>query len=723
MCLIQMMVNAQTSQSDNLKMNNILDRHFVSLSTGWKFKLSTSSTDSLIWYSSDSNIVSVRNSVLKAKALGNTNIIVKNIEGDLVDTCSVTVAPWVAGVTNLQAEPILPNLKLLAIRNDTLYLQGQGGQYGWSADYIYTEGMNIPTRICNFLNDNSFPYDPESVLPTPFGVFVLAKRESLNAPRKIYKINISGEELKLVYDKFPPFPLEPNKSRIMQQGWDYDDRGNIYLGEYTDDNHKSYQVRIFKASNLGENWQDVYVFPPSSIHGYSGGIRHIHACQVDPFTGDIWIGTGDGNSQSRIYYHKNLLLPDSTGKVNLNLIGIGSQEYRVVSFAFSKKFIYWFMDAPCDTQKIFRIRRAKDYYTLTPSTSNDSDYRALVGVFADKPFRNSITVRDENNSTILVANEFENAALYGCDFRELDNLDRLIGIRENANGSMQIQEIYQSPALFRYAEILPVGTDSKGYVYFNSSCNSSVNRLQIFKAKFKWNDIDKAYASTLDSVIDPPNTKIKLFGNFQSPMEVFSARIDSIAFSGKLPDSVGSISSFYWNVVLHSDSFNSGRISAKISDLQGFNLEDSLTWLGRSDPGDDWINIGGMIDGENLISTQLFSTLSEFAIGSYSGIMDVESINLPTQFFLYQNYPNPFNNTTSISFDIPVNVIASIKIYDILGRKISELEPRRFERGHQNWTWDASTAASGVYFYRLEAINIADPSKNFTQVKKMVLMK
>jgi len=59
----------------------------------------------------------------------------------------------------------------------------------------------------------------------------------------------------------------------------------------------------------------------------------------------------------------------------------------------------------------------------------------------------------------------------------------------------------------------------------------------------------------------------------------------------------------------------------------------------------------------------------------------------------------------------------------LLGRKISELEHRRFEQGRQRWTWDASTAASGVYFYRFEAFSIADPSKTFTRVKKMVLMK
>jgi len=38
-----------------------------------------------------------------------------------------------------------------------------------------------------------------------------------------------------------------------------------------------------------------------------------------------------------------------------------------------------------------------------------------------------------------------------------------------------------------------------------------------------------------------------------------------------------------------------------------------------------------------------------------------------------QNYPNPFNPVTKIDFDIPVDVIVKIKVYDINGREVADL--------------------------------------------------
>ena len=701
----------------------ILNQHSASISLRGKIKLSTSVPDSLIWCSTDSNIITVRNSIVHAKSLGTAKVIVQNLDGSSLDTCSVTVVPWIAGMTNLQAVPILTKLRLVAIRNDTLYMQGEGGSYGWSALYMYTEGMSAPRMISDFESDNTFPYDPESLLPTPFGAFVLAKREHVNVPRKIYKLNLSQPTTKLVYDQFPPNPLSPNQSQVMQQGWNFDDSGNVYLGEYTDNVSTPYQIKIFKGSNFGESWKDVYTFPISTVEGDTGGIRHIHACEVDPYTGDIWIATGDEDWQCRIYYNKNHLSPDSTGSVNLNLVGIGSQEYRAVCLDFTEKYIYWFMDAPCNSQKIFRIQRSDSYPTLTRHPAPGTDYRELVGTFTDKPFRNSIVIRDGAVNTIIVATEFEDAEHYGCTFREIDKLDRMIGIRENADGSMQIQELFNSPALQLFNYLLPVGTDSKGYIYYNSTCDGYTDRPQIYKAKFIWNDVDELFVPTSDTTVSFPNTKIKLSGNFLTPQKIIAACQDSIAFPGELPDSILSISPDYWIVDLAVDSFNNGSISVKISDIHGLDDKDSLTWLARKDPGDDWTNIGGIVKGINLKSTQSFSNYSEFAIGSYKLTTNVVNNYTPTGFSLSQNYPNPFNNSTSISFYVPYSVIGSVKIYDILGRKISEISNRRYDEGYQRVTWDASDVASGIYLYRFDAASISQPNKVFTQIKKMILMK
>jgi hypothetical protein len=43
--------------------------------------------------------------------------------------------------------------------------------------------------------------------------------------------------------------------------------------------------------------------------------------------------------------------------------------------------------------------------------------------------------------------------------------------------------------------------------------------------------------------------------------------------------------------------------------------------------------------------------------------------------------------------------------------------------GFRSVRWNAVNFASGVYFYRMDAVAVSDPSRSFTSVKKMVLIK
>jgi len=81
------------------------------------------------------------------------------------------------------------------------------------------------------------------------------------------------------------------------------------------------------------------------------------------------------------------------------------------------------------------------------------------------------------------------------------------------------------------------------------------------------------------------------------------------------------------------------------------------------------------------------------------------------------NYPNPFNPTTTIEFDLADNGLVNIVIYDIQGRKVSELFSGELSSGfsHQ-YNWDASSVASGKYFAVITA-------PNFTDTINMTLLK
>ncbi|MFQ5606377.1 MAG: T9SS type A sorting domain-containing protein [Candidatus Zixiibacteriota bacterium] len=87
----------------------------------------------------------------------------------------------------------------------------------------------------------------------------------------------------------------------------------------------------------------------------------------------------------------------------------------------------------------------------------------------------------------------------------------------------------------------------------------------------------------------------------------------------------------------------------------------------------------------------------------------------PVHFALHQNYPNPFNPTTKIRLELPQASEWRISIYNISGQVVEEFDGYA-EAGSVSVDWDASTFASGIYFYKAQA-------GSFSQTLKMALVK
>lgn len=101
---------------------------------------------------------------------------------------------------------------------------------------------------------------------------------------------------------------------------------------------------------------------------------------------------------------------------------------------------------------------------------------------------------------------------------------------------------------------------------------------------------------------------------------------------------------------------------------------------------------------------------------------DVET--LPIEFALHQNYPNPFNPTTTLKFDLPHPATVQLRIFDINGRLVKTIADGSYDAGSYRVVWDGTNnnqpVTSGIYFYRLSAINSGAP---FIKTRKMILMK
>jgi serine protease len=89
---------------------------------------------------------------------------------------------------------------------------------------------------------------------------------------------------------------------------------------------------------------------------------------------------------------------------------------------------------------------------------------------------------------------------------------------------------------------------------------------------------------------------------------------------------------------------------------------------------------------------------------------------IPLVFQLFQNYPNPFNPSTTIQYNLAKGSRMNIVVYDLLGREVAILVDETKKAGSYQVTWNASSFASGIYFYRLQA-------GDYIETKKLLLLK
>lgn len=88
----------------------------------------------------------------------------------------------------------------------------------------------------------------------------------------------------------------------------------------------------------------------------------------------------------------------------------------------------------------------------------------------------------------------------------------------------------------------------------------------------------------------------------------------------------------------------------------------------------------------------------------------------PQEFSLSYNYPNPFNPSTKIRYSVPTAGAVNLTVYSVQGEKVFALVDQYQESGSYEVDFTAVSAASGVYFYKLEAAGKVE-------VKKMNLLK
>jgi photosystem II stability/assembly factor-like uncharacterized protein len=158
----------------------------------------------------------------------------------------------------------------------------------------------------------------------------------------------------------------------------------------------------------------------------------------------------------------------------------------------------------------------------------------------------------------------------------------------------------------------------------------------------------------------------------------------------------------------------------------GTAVGDSGTILRTTNGGNNWIsqnsgtlhqlNAVSFTDQNNGTIVGNNGIILHTTNGGVSFVREITDEELPTDFVLYQNYPNPFNPTTSIKFTIANLRFTILKVYNVLGKEVATLVNEELPAGEYEIEFNASTLASGIYFYELSA-------GKFSETKKMVLLR
>jgi hypothetical protein len=119
----------------------------------------------------------------------------------------------------------------------------------------------------------------------------------------------------------------------------------------------------------------------------------------------------------------------------------------------------------------------------------------------------------------------------------------------------------------------------------------------------------------------------------------------------------------------------------------------------------DMVASGAILNTDgNLVSAE---------VADYNG--NVMTANIVPAEFSLNNYPNPFNPVTNIEMSLPSASEWTLSIYNVVGQKVADFNGYS-EAGTVTVTWDASSQASGIYFYKATA-------GKYSATKKMALIK
>lgn len=456
-------------------------------------------------------------------------VIAKDTLTGAVDTCKISIVPWVANLSALKVDKVMDAYKILGKFGDTLFVNYK--------DVLYKTGDDL-SKLIKIANLTPNPSNFWGYYRTPVGSFYRIENNIyFSKDEKNWHLDYTTRG-RGIYNSF---------------AYTYDSIKQItrvYCHDYTTEDSVKHSVYRGTRSNTDSvtTWEKVLTFGSLVDWRKDGSIllstRHIHTVMVDPYTGHIWVGTGDSDQHCFIYYSED------DGR-SWRIVGMGSQDWRTVSFWFTRNYVYWGTDTN-PPQSIFRIPKSRykknegwpnmsplltsgttkigvkylivktfptghftwklpsDIWVATKAVSIDTnnivvaiddpalDYREKVADLSNNSLWGNSPVYDKKGDQIfLLAASAEGQAI--------DDRPRLFGIKERVDGSTDVQELLSTNKARSILSVLnPYEQDSKGNIYIEQYLTTELWN-ETLSTTLLWNDNSKSqggYVSLLPKKLD-----------------------------------------------------------------------------------------------------------------------------------------------------------------------------------------------------------------------------